>query len=158
MSLPRPLERYNEENERQTRLQLDQRLTALAPQAGTYTPVVTSSGGGETVTYSTQLGYWVRVGSLVWFSANLVLATKSGGSGDIQVSLPAMPADGPSSAVAVSVDAMAAGWTGAPMARVSFSANAVLVRELASGAAAQAWSKLGSTGIIRLTGSYLAAL
>jgi len=152
-----PTERYDVGDQRQLRDRLRQAFVALFPTAGAYIPVVTSSGGGETVTYTTQLGRWVRFGGLVWFSANLVLASKSGGSGDLQVSLPHSPESVMPTALSIWTDSMSATWTGAPVARITPSAGAALVAEYASGVITSAWSKLGSTGIIRLSGVYQAA-
>jgi hypothetical protein len=155
--LPQPLWQYDARNEAETRIQIARYLQQLTPQSGTYDPDVTSSGGGETVTYSTRSGVWARVGPLIIFAVHVTLATKSGGSGDIRVSIPALGTI-LEHTPAVTVDNMAAGWTGAPQAIIQTGVPYLLVRELVTGALAQAWTKLGATGSIRLTGMYLAAL
>jgi hypothetical protein len=152
----RPLTRYDERDQAEFRRDLDGAMRALTPTTGKYTPVISSSGGGETVTYTTQIGYWWRIGDYVWFGAEIVLASLSGGSGDIRISLPIRPESNQTAPVVAALHQMAAGWTGAPNARVLPAQVAVLLKEYSGGSAAAAWSKLGSTGTIRLSGSYLA--
>jgi hypothetical protein len=156
MMLPAPQRQYDAENETQTRHQVERELRTLTPSSGSYTPVITSSGGGETLTYTTQLGQWVREGNLIWFAADIQLATKSGGSADILVSLPAVAASLLKQTVTVEVDGHGAGWTGAPVASITTGATTAVIRELVTGSTAAAWTKLGATGVIRLTGTYLA--
>ena len=55
---------------------------------GTYTPVFTTAGGGQSVTYIIQPGNYVRIGKLVYFNAVLFTSAFTGGSGAIRVSLP----------------------------------------------------------------------
>ena len=55
---------------------------------GTFTPALTSTGGGETVTYDTRFGYYVKVGVLVFVYAYIDLASFSDGSGGIRVTVP----------------------------------------------------------------------
>ena len=55
---------------------------------GTYTPVFTASSSNPTVTYSRQRGKYVRVGNVVTISVDLIWDAISGGSGDVQLSLP----------------------------------------------------------------------
>lgn len=153
-----PSPRYETGNETEFRRGLELYIRTLPTvDSGDYVPVVSSSGGGETLTYTTQLGRWVRTGPLTWFTANIILATKSGGSGDIWVRLPTPSASGRVQILAVQIDNMAAGWTGAPMATIASGAGVVQIREMVAGAAAQAWAKLGATGGLYVTGTYLAA-
>ena len=155
LTLPRPAQRYDERDQGEVRAALERHLRAMpVPESGFYVPTVTSSGGGETITYSTAQGHYTRVGSLVWFAADLTLATKSGGSGNIQVSLPVAACDNLTQAVPVVIDAMGATWTGAPQARIFNLGTIVRIRELVSGAQTAAWGKLGATCIIRVTGTY----
>jgi hypothetical protein len=154
--LPRATPRYDERDQLELRREIERVITAIEPTTGKYTPVLTSSGGGQTVTYSTQKGHWWRQGDLVWFSAEIVLATLAGGSGDIRVSLPIRPESNQSAPVAAALFNHGATFTGAPNVRVDASIPAVVVKEWTGGTAAQAWTKLGATGAIRLSGSYLA--
>lgn len=57
-------------------------------EVGTYTPVFTTAGGGQTVTYILQSGNYVKVGRQVYFNAILFTSGFTGGSGAIRVSLP----------------------------------------------------------------------
>lgn len=54
----------------------------------TWTPAITASVSNPTVTYTTQLGDYVRIGPLVFFSLWIDINTISGGSGILRVSLP----------------------------------------------------------------------
>jgi len=55
---------------------------------GTYTPVFTASSSNPTVTYGLQRGKYVRVGNSVTVSVFITWSAFSGGSGDLQISLP----------------------------------------------------------------------
>ena len=61
----------------------------------TWVPVLSSEGGGETVTYTTRLGTYVKVGNLVQFNLFIKINTVSGGSGNIRISLPFVNKDFP---------------------------------------------------------------
>jgi hypothetical protein len=154
--LPQPGERYDYQNEAQSRRILNEAIRFLTPQFGTYVPTIASSGGGETVGYGTQLGVWARIGVLMWFSADIRLSSVSGGSGQLRVTLPVLAGDiGMAQAASAVIDNMAAGWTGAPMADITPTLGYAVVSELETGNPANAWASLTSTSEIRLTGSYL---
>lgn len=63
---------------------------------GTYTPVLTGSGGNPTVTYSEQAGIYQRTNNKIEFQATLRIATISGGSGLARISVPFTIAASPS--------------------------------------------------------------
>jgi hypothetical protein len=54
-------------------------------EEGTFTPTFVSSGGGESVTYDDQSGFYTKIGDRVLFNLSLGTAAVSGGSGYIQV-------------------------------------------------------------------------
>jgi len=55
-------------------------------EEGTWTPAITTSGGGFSTTYNTQLGTYVKVGRLVTVWLNIIVGTKSAsGSGYLQL-------------------------------------------------------------------------
>jgi hypothetical protein len=55
-------------------------------EEGTWTPALTTSGGGFSTTYSIQSGTYVKVGRLVTVWLNMVVGTKSAsGSGYLQL-------------------------------------------------------------------------
>lgn len=54
---------------------------------GTWTPAVDASTS-PTVTYTTQEGYYTQIGNTVFYSLYIDIATYSGGSGNIFISLP----------------------------------------------------------------------
>lgn len=155
--LPAPLPQYDRDNEAHTRTGLEKAITTLEQSSGRYTPVVTSSGGGETMTYSVQTGLWIRWGAVIWFSAAITLASKAGGSGDIRVSLPVFASAKADPPISVRITAMSATWTGAPVANVSSGTAFLRVQEFAAGVVAAAWTKLGATGVIQVAGIYQAA-
>ena len=55
---------------------------------GTWTPVVTSSGSNPTVSYTTQTGYYTRIGRMVFCQIVLNFDITVGGTGAVVVSLP----------------------------------------------------------------------
>lgn len=55
---------------------------------GTWSPAITGSSSNPTITYTSQLGYYTRIGNLVFFTVLIVINTVSGGSGTCRVSLP----------------------------------------------------------------------
>jgi hypothetical protein len=52
-------------------------------EEGTFTPVLQAQGGNPTVTYSTQSGWYTKVGRLVTFRLQLFTSSYTGGSGTI---------------------------------------------------------------------------
>lgn len=59
-----------------------------AYSVGTFSPVFTTAGGGEAVTYTTQIGVFEKIGTQVIYNLMLQLATKTGGSGIGRISIP----------------------------------------------------------------------
>ena len=59
-------------------------------EEGSFTPTFGGSSGNQTVSYSTQLGTYVKVGKLVYVNVSVIASgTPSGGSGDLIIaSLP----------------------------------------------------------------------
>lgn len=65
-------------------------------EEGTWTPTWTASGTNPTVTYSGQSGYYIKIGSLVFFTCRITVSTASGGSGGLRLSgLPFIESSGP---------------------------------------------------------------
>lgn len=52
----------------------------------TFNPTITSSGGGESVGYSTQVGRYTKIGNTVFIDIAIELSSLSGGSGTVRVS------------------------------------------------------------------------
>lgn len=61
---------------------------------GTYVPTLTGQTTAPTVTYSQQLGFYTVIGNRVHVDVLLSLATLSGGSGNVLISLPFAVASG----------------------------------------------------------------
>lgn len=57
-------------------------------QVGTWTPTVTGSSSNPTITYNQQDGEYTRIGNVVLYDISINIATYSGGSGTLQISLP----------------------------------------------------------------------
>lgn len=55
---------------------------------GTWTPAVTGSGSNPTLSYGTRAAYYKKIGNIIFFTFHIPLNSASGGSGNIQVSLP----------------------------------------------------------------------
>lgn len=58
------------------------------PLISTWTPTITGSSSNPVVGYTTQLGSYQQMGSVVCVKGTVVLSSVSGGSGDIRISLP----------------------------------------------------------------------
>jgi len=52
---------------------------------GTFTAAVGNAGGAPTVTYSTQRGFYTRLGNMISIYAQIVLATYTAGTGAVQL-------------------------------------------------------------------------
>ncbi len=90
-------------------------------QESTWTPAIQGSGGNPTVTYGVQSGVFTRIGRVVFYIITLSIATISGGSGDIRLTLPSTVVTGgigsaylsgvdlPGTPVSVTVNAFAGG-------------------------------------------------
>jgi hypothetical protein len=65
-------------------------LTDLFATIGTFTPALAGSGGSAGITYTTQTGYYIKIGKLVFYSINIVLSSKGSASGSVSITgLPA---------------------------------------------------------------------
>jgi len=53
-----------------------------------WTPVLKFGGGTTGITYSTQAGFYIRIGNLCFFTANLVLSNKGSSTGNATITLP----------------------------------------------------------------------
>lgn len=57
-------------------------------ETGTWTPVLTASTTNPTVSYGTRTGRYTRIGDRVFAEFDVPITTRSGGSGNAQISLP----------------------------------------------------------------------
>jgi hypothetical protein len=57
----------------------------LAQAIESYTPVV---GGGGTATFTTQAGWWIRIGKMIFFNAYIIIGTGGSGSSNVTVTAP----------------------------------------------------------------------
>jgi hypothetical protein len=64
-------------------------------EEGTFTPTIGGNSSNPTVTYSTQYGYYTKIGRMVYISLRVRASAYSGGSGQIQIDgLPFTPNSG----------------------------------------------------------------
>lgn len=62
--------------------------TGVAPITGTWTPAITGTTSNPTVTYTTQVGKYTKINNICFYSFFIRINTYSGGSGNVNVSLP----------------------------------------------------------------------
>lgn len=67
---------------------------------GTWTPVITASGGNPIVTYTGQVGQYTRIGNCYLYYLAIAITTISGGAGQYRFSLPAVAVNAAPAAVA----------------------------------------------------------
>jgi len=53
--------------------------------AGTFTPVIANSGSAPTLTYTTQVGRYTKIGDRVFCNINVLLATYAAGTGNVTI-------------------------------------------------------------------------
>jgi len=54
-------------------------------EEGTWTPSVTATGGGLTVSYSSRVGRYTKIGRVVFCEFDLTISAESGGSGEVYI-------------------------------------------------------------------------
>lgn len=88
------------------------RLAALerAREFGTFTPTMLGGTTPGTTTYSTQAGYYVRIGNVV-LAHGLIVWTNATGTGDAQYSLPLTPSSDSNARYGVAVRTSALTFT-----------------------------------------------
>ena len=70
-------------------------------EEGTFNPTFNTTGGGDSWTYTSQDGYYLKIGAFVWVSMNVSWSNRSGGSGQFRMgNLPFAPASGSRRALA----------------------------------------------------------
>jgi len=57
-------------------------------EEGTWTPVLQGTGSNPSVGYLTQVGIYTKIGNRIFVSGRVTINSISGGSGDIQITLP----------------------------------------------------------------------
>lgn len=62
-------------------------IARLFLETGTYTPTYQGSSTGGTTTYSTQSGWYVRIGNII-FTTGTLIWTNATGTGNVRISLP----------------------------------------------------------------------
>jgi hypothetical protein len=112
-------------------------IDALSNPGTSFTPSLTFGGGSTGMTYGTRTGVYVRVGSLVFFSLNIVLTAKGSSTGVAVISgLPVAASSAAYTAPATYVDGMSS-ISGAIVALIAPSASACAIYQTATGSTAQ---------------------
>lgn len=120
-------------------------LSTIALPVTSWTPVILGSSADPTATYAAQVGFYVRIGNLVFVSARINWSALSGGSGNARFSLPVAGAgDGDFS------DALATYLTGVTFP-AGITSAAVRVRPGGAPSADLLGSGSGAGGAIGLT-------
>ena len=60
----------------------------ISPNTNTFTPAVTFGGASVGITYSSQIGIWYIIGSIVFFHLHVVLTSKGSSAGAFLVDSP----------------------------------------------------------------------
>lgn len=132
--------------------------------AGTFTPTL---GGSTTnpssVTYTTQVGQYVRIGRLVYFTLGIATSAYSGGTGNLRIKGLPFTASGGISASPISVRPSSINWTSGSgiqflTARVVGGGSSVILERASTSAIAEitlsSWPS-GSAASLYLAGSYM---
>lgn len=132
--------------------------------AGTFTPTL---GGSTTdpssVTYTTQVGQYVRIGRLVYFTLGVATSAYSGGTGNLRIKGLPFTASGGINASPVSVRPSSINWTSGSgiqflTARVVGGGSSVILERASTSAIAEitlsSWPS-GSAASLYLAGSYM---
>jgi len=96
-------------------------------EEGTWTPVVSASGGSGSATYNTQSGKYLKIGKLVWANFFITFTKNTLSGGTLQVTGLPFTVNSSSSQypeIAVLFDGMGANWTN-PLAQVAQSTTVI---------------------------------
>ncbi len=120
-------------------------------QYETWTPVVSGGTSAGTGAYTSQFGTYTRIGKLVIFSAQVGYGAHTG-TGQIQVSLPAISGSGPRHVLATQYTGTGVVYSGQPLATIDPGAmEAKLWLQSGGGLAA---ANIASPGYIAISGHY----
>lgn len=126
-------------------------------EAGTFTPTIGGTSANPSMTYTAQVGEYVRIGRLVRFVLRVAASARSGGSGNLRVYGLPFNLTGVEGAWPVLLTGIT--FTGPPIAMGIAGAGNVRFRTLESGAsmgelAVSAWPA-ASAAEVRVSGAYL---
>lgn len=136
--------------------ELAERVRMGITASGTFNATLTASTTAPTVTYSSRLGRWVRVGNVVTFNLSLITASRSGGSGEIRITgLPHNPVD---ATVVVTGRVANIAFTGVPYFWIATDGSIRIGRQASNAGVAQlAIGDWGAAGSVHVAGSYIAS-
>ena len=127
-------------------------------ETGTWTPSITFGGGSTGITYTTQEGFYTRIGDTVWVSAYVLLSSKGSDTGTALVNgLPFTASNSAASSQSLTVGnaANAASLTSAITAYVTDNGTTInLVDWGATGSAVLDDTNFAATTALSITGTY----
>lgn len=130
-------------------------------QRGTFTPGLSFGGASVGMTFSTQVGRYIRIGSLVWFDINITLSAKGTSVGNALVTGLPFTSVNASPSVAAPVGyatALAASATTALVAIININATTIQIHRFTAGASVQITdADFGNTSDFYVSGLFEAA-
>lgn len=122
--------------------------------AGTFTPTLQFGGASTGIAYSTQTGNYVRVGSLVYFTIELILTSKGSATGTARITgLPFVAAQDSIASIRFGIMTYA-GWVAA---RVDQSGSAIGLDQTASAGSPVQWNdtNFANNSFLSISGCYM---
>jgi hypothetical protein len=122
---------------------------------GTFTPAIAFGGGTTGITYTTQTGFYTRIGRIVVFDLTVTLSAKGSSTGNAQVTgMPITAAD--NSIASIHITGMTAGVGDTHVqAAVGGTPTVVALRDISGGAQANLTDvDFTNTSSIRVSGAY----
>lgn len=122
-----------------------------------FTPIITIGGSSTGITYSTQVGEYMRIGSLVHFTISLALTSIGGLTGTVVVTGLPLTAGGYGGVACSLIVQNVTYATGIPIAYVGSSTTVIqpALQVTATTLTNMSNTNVGNTSIIQIAGSYL---
>jgi len=131
-------------------------------EEGTWTPVLQGSSTNPTISYSTQLGRYTKIGNMVNFVLYINVSSISGGTGNAQITLPFSALSASTlNYVPISVWASGLNWAGVQFAPLVWEGTNYIsltgITDNASYSQTAINGTMGGGTEIRLSGTYITA-
>jgi len=125
---------------------------------GTFTPTVVGTSTSGTGTYTTQLGFWRRVGNVVHFNVQCTWTAHTG-TGNLQINgLPfASAAIGTAQPVSVFMSDIALSANNVMQCFIGSGVSSIAIRQVPTGGGASAVIPMDAAGTIAISGTYFVA-
>ena len=129
-------------------------IDSASNPATSFTPSLTFGGASTGMTYATRTGWYVKVGSLVFFSINIVLTAKGSSTGTAAVSaLPVTPGSSGFAPLSVYADTLAS-VTAQVMANIVASNTTIALYQLGAPTTVLTHSNFTNGSNIFISGVY----